>query len=95
MSLDIGFETIVLLIATIIQNDRMHISQKQFKIYKIRCLNSRMSNKENICFLFLFLVPFSLLGDQCMSLDIGFETIVILITTIIQSDRIHILAKIV
>ena len=30
-----------------------------------------------------------------MSLDIGFETIVLLIATIIQSDRTHISAKIV
>ena len=48
----------------------------------------------------MFSVPFPLFlfpywGDQCMSLDIGFETIVILITTIIQSDRMHISAKIV
>ena len=28
MSLDIGFDTIVLLIATIIQSDKMHISAK-------------------------------------------------------------------
>ena len=34
----------------------------------------------------------SYLGDQCMSLDIGFETIVLLIETIIQNDRMHISA---
>ena len=46
--------------------------------------------------LFLFSFSFSLfsyLGDQCMSLDIGFETIVLLITTIIQTDKMHISAK--
>ena len=46
----------------------------------------------------LFLFPYSFFlfpywGDQCMSLDIGLETIVLLITTIIQSDRMHISAK--
>ena len=49
----------------------------------------------------LFLVPYSLfllipyLGDQCLSLDIGFKTIVLFISTMIQNDRIHISAKIV
>ena len=46
----------------------------------------------------LFLFPYSFLflfrywGNQCLSLDIGFETIVLLIATIIQNDRMHISA---
>ena len=41
-----------------------------------------------------FLIPFLNWGDQCLSLDVEFDTIVLLITTIIQSDRMHILEKI-
>ena len=48
----------------------------------------------------LFLIPFSVflfpcMGDQYMSLDIGFDTIVLLIATIIQSERMHVSVKIV
>ena len=44
-----------------------------------------------------FLIPLSLFlfpywGDQYMSFDIGLDTILLLIATIIQSDRMHILA---
>ena len=44
-----------------------------------------------------FLIPFSLFlfpywGDQCLSLDNGSDIIVLLIATIIQSDRMHISA---
>ena len=43
--------------------------------------------------LFLFLpIPYSF---SCLSLDIGFDTIVLLIAIIIQNDRMHISAKIV
>ena len=47
-----------------------------------------------------FLIPFPFFffhywGDQCLSLDIGFDTIVLLIAKIMQSDRMHISAKIV
>ena len=49
---------------------------------------------------FLLLCPFSLFlfpywGDECLSLYNGFDIIVLLIATIIQSDRMHILANIV
>ena len=48
----------------------------------------------------MFSFPFSLFlfpywGDQCMSLDIGFETIILFVATIIQDDRMHISAIIV
>ena len=46
----------------------------------------------------LFLFPYSFFpywGDQCMSLDIGFDPTVKRIATIIQSNRMHISAKIV
>ena len=43
--------------------------------------------------LFLFLFPYW--GDQCSSSDIGFDTIVLLVDTIIQSDMMHISARVI
>ena len=72
-------------------------------LYLKAIVQVRISNKEKNMFSFplsLFLFPYSFFlfpywGDQCMSLDIGFDTIVLLITTIKQSNRVHISAKIV
>ena len=52
-------------------------------------------NKHIASSFFRFLIPFSHWGDQYMSFDIGFDTILLLIATKIQSDRMHISAKIV
>ena len=53
MSFDMGIDTILLLIATIIQSDRMHISAKIVSIFlTIRCFYSRISNKKTYFYFF-------------------------------------------
>ena len=63
MSLDISFDTIVLLIATIIQSDRIHISAKSLKSQQSDFSIHEYRIKKNMFsfpFFFLFLlIPFS------------------------------------
>ena len=73
MSFNIGFDTILLLIATIIQNDRMHNSAKSLKFKQPDVsINLRISNKEKRCFFFFFLIPYS--DNRYILFDIGSDT---------------------